>query len=116
MGSDRVPIDFDVNGLYVLVSEIGEVHQFHWGFYLALSKQHGRVYHMVNNVDTNHMWQYKSKISYGVPESLILLLALKIGVMDPGLHAALEARLETVSADPPVTCPIWLLRAFGRSE
>jgi hypothetical protein len=57
MNFNSAPIEFDVNGLYVLVSETGEVKYFHWGFYLALSKAHGRVYHMVNNIDTNHQWQ-----------------------------------------------------------
>jgi hypothetical protein len=68
---------------------------------------------MVNNIDTNYQWQYRSKTSYGVPESLSLLVTLQIGVMDPGLHAPLETRLEAVSASPPVTCRIWLLRALA---
>ncbi|KAJ0414820.1 hypothetical protein BJY00DRAFT_294495 [Aspergillus carlsbadensis] len=67
---------------------------------------------MVNNADTNYKWQYKAKTSYGVPGSLLLIFALKIGVMDPGLHPPLEARLDPVSAEPPVTCRIWLLRAL----
>ncbi|RDW84101.1 uncharacterized protein DSM5745_04427 [Aspergillus mulundensis] len=105
-------IDFDINGLYILLSDIGAEWQFHWGFYLATKPGEGRVYHLVNNIETNHKWEYRTRLSRGVPHSISLLVALKIAVMDPALHGALGDRLKAVSQTPPVTCRIWLKRAL----
>ncbi|KAL4783790.1 hypothetical protein BJX76DRAFT_357692 [Aspergillus varians] len=106
------PIQFDVNGLYILLSDLGAERQFHWGIYLALSAEHGRVYHLINNIATDGNWEYDTHLSYGVPKSKTLLVAEKIAVMDPVLHEPLGDRLATVSATPPVTCRIWLKRAL----
>lgn len=105
-------ISFDTNGLYILVSDIGEVSQYHWGLYLALSSGHGIIFHTVNNRDTSYQWQYQTKASTSVPSSKSLLVALKIAVMDPALHSPLAARLAAVPVIPPVTCRLWLKRAL----
>ncbi|CEL08672.1 hypothetical protein ASPCAL11817 [Aspergillus calidoustus] len=110
MPSDK--LYFDPNGLYILLTDMGAPDQFHWGFYLAESEDHGRVYHLINNKDTNYGWEYDSHWTDGVPKSKALLLAHKIAVMDPGLHKPMGALLEAVSADLPVTCRVWLKRAL----
>ncbi|KAK1144126.1 hypothetical protein N8T08_005788 [Aspergillus melleus] len=106
------PITFDTNGLYILVSNIGAVRQFHWGLYLATTPNDGRVSHMVNNIETGYKWRYRTRISNNVPISKSLIVAVKIAVMDPALHGALAGRLKVVSEDPPISCLIWLRRAL----
>ncbi|KAL2833846.1 hypothetical protein BDW59DRAFT_64592 [Aspergillus cavernicola] len=107
------PISFDINGLYILLSDLGSERQFHWAFYLAKDLNSGPMYHVVNNADTQHQWQYISRMMTGTPKDKTLLVALKIAMMDPVLHDALGARLDAVSITPaPVTCRIWLKRAL----
>ncbi|KAL3456711.1 hypothetical protein BJX64DRAFT_270156 [Aspergillus heterothallicus] len=110
MPSDK--LHFDANGLYIILSDIGALDQFHWGYYLAVSENHGRLYHLINNKDTGYKWKYDSHPTHNVPKSKALLVAHKIAVMDPALHAPLGEMLEAVSDAPPVTCRIWLLRAL----
>lgn len=105
-------ISFDTNGLYILFSDIGAMSQFHWGLYLALSPNHGIVFHVVNNITTGGRWQYQTKTSTGVPSSRTLLLAMKIAVMDPSLHSSLVARLAAVPVTQSITCRIWLKQAL----
>lgn len=105
-------ISFNTNGLYILISDIGEVLRFHWGLYLALSPGHGIILHTVNNRDTGHQWQYQTKANIGVPNSKPLLVALQIGLIGPDLHGPLAERLATVPVTPPVTCRLWLKQAL----
>lgn len=105
-------ISFDPNSLYILISDIGEVSQFHWAFYLALGPNHGTTFHTINNRDTGSQWQYQTKPSIGIPNSKTLLLALRISIMHPTLHSALAERLAAVPVIEPVTCRLWLKQAL----
>lgn len=58
--SGKKPV-FETNGLYILVSEMGDVEAFHWGFYLALSPTNGTIIHLVNNTDTNWEWKFRAR-------------------------------------------------------
>ncbi|KAG2412883.1 hypothetical protein HFD88_010440 [Aspergillus terreus] len=109
----RDPVSFDTNGLYILVSDIGAEAQFHWCFYLATSAKEGQIFHLINNEDTGHTWQYQTKPSEDVPLSITLLVGRKIAVMHPNLHGPLAERLAAVSTTPPVTCRLWLKRALS---
>ncbi|KAL3479801.1 hypothetical protein BJX99DRAFT_61627 [Aspergillus californicus] len=106
------PISFEPNGLYILLSDLGSEWQFHWAFYLAMTAHSGRILHLINNIDTDHVWKYVSRFMVGVPKTSTLLVALKIAVMDPVLHEPLDSRLAAVSQAPPVTCRTWLRRAL----
>lgn len=105
-------ISFDTDALYILLTDIGEVSQYHWAFYLAITPEHGIIYHTVNNRETGYRWQYQTKICTGVPSSTTLLVALRIAVMNPVLHGVLAERLAAVPVTPPVTCRLWLKRAL----
>lgn len=112
---------FDTNGLYILLSDIGAEVQFHWGFYLATGTEEGMIYHLINNASTNHGWKYQAKSSVKVPNSLNLLVAVKIGVLDPVLHAPLGDRLANIpiAASPrygPITCRVWLKEALSELD
>ncbi|KAF7588087.1 hypothetical protein BBP40_006186 [Aspergillus hancockii] len=113
------PITFDTNGLYILLSDLyillsdlGSDIQFHWAFYLVRSPGHGVMFHMINNIETGNTWKYQSKSITGIPNTLNVLVAMKIAVIDPTLHAALAERLASVSDTAPVTCCLWLKRAL----
>lgn len=108
----RQPIELDQNGLYILVSDMGSDLQYHWGLYLAKTPEEGEIFHVVNNITTNHEWQYQTKHSRNVKESVTLLVALKIAVVVPVLHEPLAERLGAVSTSPPITCRLWLMRAL----
>ncbi|KAJ5787137.1 hypothetical protein N7457_002127 [Penicillium paradoxum] len=101
-------ISFDTNGLYIFLSDIGEVSQYHWGFYLALSPEHGTIFHTINSRETGDRWQFQTKTNTGIPYSKTLLVALKIAIMDPCLHGPLADRLAAVPVISPVTCRLWL--------
>ncbi|KAB8261402.1 hypothetical protein BDV32DRAFT_148667 [Aspergillus pseudonomiae] len=106
------PIFFDTNGLYILVSDLGSDIQFHWALYLAQSQGQGIMFHVINSIETGNQWQYQTKPITGIPNSLNLLVSLKIAVMDPALHVALVDRLAAVPETPPITCRLWLKRAL----
>ncbi|KAE8417866.1 hypothetical protein BDV36DRAFT_255611 [Aspergillus pseudocaelatus] len=108
----NIPISFDRNGLYILVSDIGSDIQFHWAFYLVQSRGQGIMFHVINSLETSNQWQYQTKPIIGTPYSLNLLVAVKIAVMDPALHRALADRLAAVPDTPPITCRLWLKRAL----
>lgn len=117
----REPLVFDTNGLYVLLTDIGAELQFHWGFYLATRPEEGMVFHLINNASTNNVWKYQAKFSTGVPNSLNLLFALKIAVLDPALHTALGDRLAQIPVAPsprygPITCRVWLKEALSELD
>ncbi|KAK2765105.1 hypothetical protein FQN54_008804 [Arachnomyces sp. PD_36] len=108
---------FDPNGLYILLTDIGAELQFHWGFYLATAPKEGWIFHLINNEDTNHEWKYQTKPSVNVPSSLNLLVAVKIAVLEPGLHAPFGDRLAQIPIAPsplygPITCRTWLKEAL----
>ncbi|KAL4904119.1 hypothetical protein BDW74DRAFT_179213 [Aspergillus multicolor] len=106
------PATFEQNGLYILVSNINKVRQYHWSLYLATARDKGRIFHMVNSIETNYQWRYRSYMSANVPKSKTLIVAVRITVMDPVLHGPLGDRLEAVSTEPPISRLVWLRRAL----
>jgi hypothetical protein len=87
------PIDLESNGLYIVISNLGYDRLFHWGLYLATSPNEGLIYHLVGQVSIEETWYYRVKYSTGVPFAQELLLAFKIGVLDPALHEPMAQRL-----------------------
>jgi hypothetical protein len=111
------PISLETNGLYLLLSDIGAERQFHWGFYLAKDPQNGVIFHLINGPHTGNKWQYQVKTNENVSNSLNLLVAMKIAVMDPVLHDPLAERLAGVPIQPssrygPITCRVWVKEAL----
>ncbi|KAJ5701991.1 hypothetical protein N7488_009539 [Penicillium malachiteum] len=74
-------LELEPDGLYFLVSDMGEVQRYHWGLYHAHSANYGKKYHMINNARTGHKWEYDAAVTSNVPSSSIVLVALKIGVI-----------------------------------
>ncbi|OBT85247.1 hypothetical protein VE02_05179 [Pseudogymnoascus sp. 03VT05] len=111
------PIVFDVNGLYIILSDIGNERQFYWGFYLATEPNSGIIYHVVNGPQTGYHWKYQTKKSHNVPSSVALLTGMKVAVIEPLVHEALGEKLATVPVEDSsryglITCRIWLKEAL----
>lgn len=87
------PINLEPNGLYIVISNLGYDRLFHWGLYLATSRDEGLIYHLVGQVSIEETWYYRVKYCTGVPLDQELLLAFKIGVLDPVLHEPMAQRL-----------------------
>lgn len=111
-------LSFDTNGLYLLLSDIGAERQFHWGFYLAKSPTHGVIFQVVKGTyTTGDKWEYKTKPSINVPNSVNLLVGVKIAVLEPILHNALATRLAEIPVQDSsrygaITCRVWIKEAL----
>lgn len=107
---------FQPNGLYLLLSDIKDPGRYHWGLYLSIGRGHGRVFNMVNSEKTNWEWDYQEGPTSGVPGSINLLIAFKLGDIEPDWHEALALRLSMVSRDEPISCRVWAKRALSELD
>lgn len=109
-------LQFETNGLYLLLSERGDAYTFHWGLYLAKSRNDGEIFHLIN-LENSTTWKYEYKLSKNVGSSNRLILALKVAVMDSALHDALKTRLlqipiKSVHFHETITCRVWIKEAL----
>ena len=110
-------LQFETNGLYLLLSERGDAYTFHWGLYLAKSTTDGEIFHLIN-LQNSAAWKYEYKLSRTVASSNRLVLALKVAVMDPSLHDTLQSRLSQVPVQDStrfnerITCRVWVKEAL----
>jgi hypothetical protein len=109
---------FEINGLYILLSDRGEKsYTFHWVLYLHQSTTSGYIYHLINDPDSTS-WRFDPQPSRNVMYSQELLVALKIGVLNPTLHQSLLDRLKEIPIaystrfHESITCRVWLKEAL----
>ncbi|KAL3472022.1 hypothetical protein BJX99DRAFT_236412 [Aspergillus californicus] len=108
---------FETNGLYLLLSDRGDISKFHWGLYLATSPLGGQIGHLVNRAGMVD-WQYESTTSQNDATPNKLLLALKLADLDPALHDALMARMSQIPIQystrfrESMTCRVWIKEAL----
>ena len=124
---------FDPNGFYILLSKMAEPGLFHWGFYLSINKARennplsdslllGTTYHVTktptNDPATNNKWRYEEKKRYGVATSKAVVVAIKVGVLDPALHGPLGEILAGIPLQNSTifheasSCRVWLKDAL----
>ncbi|KAJ5211548.1 uncharacterized protein N7498_003194 [Penicillium cinerascens] len=108
----------EVNALYILLSDRGEnIYTFHWRLYLHQATNSGYIYHLINETNSTS-WHFDSQPSENVIASQGLLVALKIGVLDPILHQSLRDRLQetpiaySTRFHESITCRVWLKQAL----
>lgn len=111
-------IDFDVNGLYIVLSNMDQAYLFHWGLFLAKTSKAGTNFHITNGLTTRYKWKYESKPNRNLNESRTLLFASKIAVLDPALHEPLAEQLAAVPiASSPrygsISCRVWVKEALA---
>lgn len=107
------PIFFDTDGLYVVLSNMGEAFHFHWGLFLATTPDEGTTFHVTNGPGTGFKWTYETKLNKNLKNSVTLIYASKIAVVDPVLHQPLAEQLAAVSiaSSPrygPISCRSWV--------
>ncbi|PYI09857.1 hypothetical protein BO78DRAFT_23965 [Aspergillus sclerotiicarbonarius CBS 121057] len=110
-------LQFETNGLYLLLSDRGAESTFHWGLYLAKSPASGDIFDIVNSPNPR-VWAYQPKSNQQVATSKRHLLALKVGDLDPALHGPLETRLSQIPIQystrfhEAITCRVWVKEAL----
>lgn len=115
---DTPYLTFELNGLYILLSDRGDKsYTFHWRLYLHQSPTSGSIYHLLNDIDPT-IWRFEHLPDQTVIYDPSLLGALKIGVLDPTLHAHFLERLhqiplvDSVRFRERITCRVWLKEAL----
>lgn len=115
---DALHLTFERNGLYILLSNRGDKsYTFHWCLYLHQSTTSGSIYHLLNGNDPT-IWRFEHLPDQTVIYDQALLGALKIGVLDPTLHAPFLERLrqipivDSVRFRERITCRVWLKEAL----
>lgn len=118
---DTPYLTFELNGLYILLSDRGDKsYTFHWRLYLHQSPTSGSIYHLLNDIDPT-IWRFEHLPDQTVIYDPSLLGALKIGVLDPTLHAHFLERLhqiplvDSVRFRERITCRVWLKEALSRA-
>lgn len=111
--------NLDVNALYILLLDRGDSYLFHWALYLAKSASSGIMYHLINPDTTKPTtWKYEMQPIHGGSYFSRVLLALKLGFLDPVVHNAVGHRLGEVPIQysgrfkENVTCRVWLKEAL----
>lgn len=110
-------LNFDADGFYILLFDLGDSYRFHWGLYLAKSPDEGIIFQVINEGNTT-TWIYDSKSINPVHHSQRLILALKVAVIEPILHDALGDRLAQIPIEysarfrEDITCRVWVKEAL----
>lgn len=110
-------LKFEINGLYLLLSDRGDTFTFHWGLYLAKSPADGDVFHIIN-ADTPNTWKSDFRTCKSFMHPNKILLSLKLAVLEPELHSALKDRLSHIPIkhstrfQEDITCRVWVKEAL----
>ncbi|KAJ5736720.1 uncharacterized protein N7483_001845 [Penicillium malachiteum] len=112
------PLVFEQNAIYIALLDRGDTYLFHWELYLATSATEGVIFHATDDAQPG-VWEYKRAPTNEMPELRRLVLALKIGSVEPVLHNALSERLATVPMTrfsprfgEQLSCRVWLKEAL----
>ena len=111
-------LNMEPNSLYILLSDRqGPGYSFHWALYLAKSSTHGEIFHLINPNNPT-VWHVETKHINETSQSRELVLALKLGVLEPVLHGALPERLGQLAIEystrfhEPINCRVWVKEAL----
>lgn len=115
-------LEIELNGLYILLSDRQDLgYSFHWALYLAKSNTHGDVFHLINPSNPT-TWHFETKSNDEVNQSREILLALKLGILEPVLHRALPERLDHLPIEystrfhESMSCRVWVKEALFMLE
>jgi hypothetical protein len=75
-----IAAQYENYAIYILLSSRGAKPGFHWGIFMPTASPNGHVWHATNREGG---WKLEYKTSANVPFSLSLVLAYKIGSIDP---------------------------------
>ncbi|KAJ6092945.1 hypothetical protein N7486_008234 [Penicillium sp. IBT 16267x] len=118
MASSITPLAFKLNALYIAILDRRDTYLFHWELYLAKTSTEGIFFHITNEVGQTR-WEYDRAQANEMPQLHALLLALRIGSVEPGLHNDLSDRLALVilttfssRISEQLNCRLWLKEAL----
>ncbi|GAD96724.1 hypothetical protein ANI_1_1546064 [Paecilomyces variotii No. 5] len=106
------PLELDIDGLYILVRDLGDTYRFHWGLYLATKASTGDLFHAVNTVNKDS-WAYEVRQDINLIDWRFLA-AVKVGVIETELHDALRSRLQEIPMTysprfkEEMSCRVWI--------
>jgi hypothetical protein len=110
------PLELDVDGLYIIVRDLGDTYRFHWGLYLATRTSTGDLSHAVNTVNKNS-WAYEVRRDINLIDWRFLA-AVKVGIIETELHDALRSRLREIPMGyssrfkEDMSCRVWVKEAL----
>lgn len=112
------PLNFETNGVYILLSERGESsYSFHWAIYLAKSEDDGVIYHITNPTGSTD-WQYVTETTSEVSQSGRVLIGLQMGVLEPEFHDLFAERIAQIPIaysmrfHEAASCRVWVKEAL----
>lgn len=112
------PLLFEPNAVYVLLLDRGETYNFHWEIYLASTATHGTIFYITND-STPTKWEHKREFTSAMPQQQRLILALRVGTVEPLLHSAMADRLALIPTTlpstrfrEPMTSRVWVKEAL----
>ncbi|PGH20441.1 hypothetical protein AJ80_03587 [Polytolypa hystricis UAMH7299] len=114
-------VPWELNCLYILLSDRGWVGTFHWALYLHQADLTGRLYHVVNRDDG--IWKLEVMECANKIRAADLMAAVRIGVIlpeffdmfDKGLSQA-TIRPHSPRSEEPFSCRTWAMDALIELE
>ncbi|EGX94378.1 hypothetical protein CCM_02649 [Cordyceps militaris CM01] len=113
-------INFDIDSLYVILSEQSQPNSWHWGIYLHVDEAGGWIFHIRNSA--HEPWYFEHKRSETIMTSKTIMVALRVAIIRPkDMHGALQSFIGTTQsrigmADPNqfgrLTCRTWVMQAL----
>jgi hypothetical protein len=105
------------HSIYIILSLRGAEPGFHWSFFIPTDKPHGEVWHATNRTGG---WFMETKSTPGVPNSISVCVALKLGTFTNENWVTLRSTLSNVpsSGQPSLntgeafTCRVWVKDAI----
>ncbi|KAL4914891.1 hypothetical protein BDW62DRAFT_189507 [Aspergillus aurantiobrunneus] len=112
-------VRFDLNSLYLVLTDRGSASSFHWSFYLRTAATSGEMLHLVNRSGMTE-WEFEclARLPEDVATANELLLVLKLGDLDPVLHGAFKERLGQIPIQysarfrESISCRVWMKEAL----
>ena len=116
--ASAAPLTFEPNALYIVLLDRGDTYLFHWELYLATTATEGIIFHITNDAGPA-IWEYKRDPTNEMPTLRRIVLALRIGSMEPVLHNALAHRLAAIPLSrfsmrfrEQLNCRVWVKEAL----
>ncbi|RJE21949.1 hypothetical protein PHISCL_05724 [Aspergillus sclerotialis] len=112
-----IAAQYENYAVYVLLSSRGAQPGFHWGIFIPTASPNGHVWHATNREGG---WKLEQKISANVPFSMSLVLAYKIGSVNPSSWQTCLNVLNGVNANgipspntgEQFSCRVWVKDAI----
>ncbi|KAF2425515.1 hypothetical protein EJ08DRAFT_594316 [Tothia fuscella] len=115
--SSQIARQYENYSIYVILSLRGANPGFHWGIFCPTATPTGQVWHAINR---SGGWSLELKETSGVPTSMSLCLAFKVGTVNSANWETFKQTLASVPANgqpspntnEEFTCRVWVKDAL----